>query len=148
MLLHLSPQAEFQSHLCDWCCLWTTSFPTSCLSFHAASLEKMRSWSSLEVTWLSFSLFPCCLSYCGQFKEWTEINTFGYQNWSKLMGCSALSFTIKSFSDNDCFGCCYNEKKQFLKVRSWEAKPCLRSSVCSHCPPRNTWMWWLQAKKC
>lgn len=73
------------------------------LSFHAASLEKMRSWSSLEVTQLSFSLFPCCHSYCGQLKEWTEINILGYQNRAKLMGCSALSFTIKSFSDNDFF---------------------------------------------
>lgn len=73
------------------------------LSFHAASLEKMRSWSSLEVTQLSFSLFPCCHSYCGQLKEWTEINILGYQNWAKLMGCSALSFTIKSFSDNEVF---------------------------------------------
>lgn len=73
------------------------------LSFHAASLEKMRSWSSLEVTQLSFSLFPCCHSYCGQLKEWTEINISGYQNRAKLMGCSALSFIIKSFSDNDFF---------------------------------------------
>lgn len=73
------------------------------LSFHAASLEKMRSWSSLEVTQLSFSLFACCHSYCGQLKEWTEINILGYQNWAKLMGCSALSFTIKSFSDNEVF---------------------------------------------
>lgn len=73
------------------------------LSFHAASLEKMRRWSSLEVTQLSFSLFACCHSYCGQLKEWTEINILGYQNWAKLMGCSALSFTIKSFSDNEFF---------------------------------------------
>lgn len=42
---------------------------------HTARLEKTRIWSSLEVTQLIFSIFLYYHSYCGQFKERTQINT-------------------------------------------------------------------------
>lgn len=119
MLLHLSTWAELQSHLCDSCCLWTTFPPhlLPCLSqvTHVTHPEKLSSWSSFEVAWRSFFLFPHYHSYCSQFRDWTQINTLSCWNQANL-GCSVLSFMVKSFSKSGFLACCYKkEKSNFSK---------------------------------
>lgn len=87
---------------------------------HAASPEKLDSWSSFEMMRQSFSLFPQYHSYYSQFKEWTQINSLCCWNQANLMGCSVLSFMIKSFSNSGFLGCHYNKKKSNFSKRGAE----------------------------
>lgn len=124
MLLHQSPQAELQSHLHDWCCLWIV-FPhiLPCLSLVSQvtqPLDKWSSWSFFKAMWQCFSPFPHCNSYCSQFKEWTQINTLSCWNQANLMGCSVLSFMIKLFSNSGFLGCHYKKKKS--NFSSWRVE--------------------------
>lgn len=122
MLLHLSPQAELQSHLCDWCCLWTTFFPTSCLAFPRLVMPPaQRIWiAGAPSRWcdrVSLSS-PSTIHITASLKSEHKSVVFAAEIKQTL--CSMLSFMIKSFSNTGFLGCHYNKKKSNFSKRGAE----------------------------
>ena len=126
MLLHLSPQAELQSHLCDWCCLWTTFFPTSCLAFPrlvAPPAQRSRG-AGAPLRWCDRISLSSPFAIILQPVQ--RVNANQYAHLLKSSKSYRLFCTV--VHDEVIFWLwilrlpLQHEKEQFLQVRSWKTK--------------------------
>lgn len=145
MSLHLSPQAELQSHLCDWCWLWISPSPPPACLFPGYSHFLLGENDNLELLrgdtaeFLYLPLLPLIL--------WPvqRANTNQYPQLLKPTKTYGLFCAV--FHNHIIFWqwlhrLLLREKEQFLWETNWKAK------LWSWSSPGKTWMWWLQAEKC
>lgn len=144
MSLHLSPQAELQSHLCDWCWLWISPSPPPACLFPGYSHFLLGENDNLELLrgdTAEFLYLPLLLLILWPVQR---ANTNQYPQLLKPTKTYGLFCAV--FHNHIIFwqwlhGLLLREKEQFLWETNWKAK------LWSWSSPGKTWMWWLQAEK-